>query len=429
MAIFSRLYHLFHSDFSVNPVGVNTHLGDAYSIKWALKLNQPGTITVVLPARGCELNGRAQYTLDDFPIDSFLTLRRTVDGSDTTRVVGPGAFLIDSAEISREDTGRKILTVTGTTALGVLSRRINPYDGDDPRSDIAAGDPVTDVMRDIVRQNFLAAAGSHVADPDPDRDASAALQVQADDGFGAAYDIKIQNQNVLRALQSAARFSAAQNQPVFFEVRIDRTVAPPFIFEIRNLVYGVDRTAAGPGQVVLREELDFLGYKVRRSFDNYVNRVYGGGSVNGTGTGAARTYVNSDDPTLAAQLVNRFALREDFISSSGDTAAKIQSDADSARLQQSRTEQIEASLLTAGRLSYGLDFDFGDLLIANADGLSFTVHVDSEAGEVSDNGEERLVVTVSDSPLVRSQPTSTSEALIDALSRLDDLTASLETLE
>lgn len=429
---FTRQYQLFYQR-GVN--GTPQALLDAYDVRWTLRLNRPGTLSLQLPAQGCEfLGGRGAYAFDDFEEDDWIFLYRTV--SDTPvgsaapaavrRTVGPGPYLIDNVRMRRENDGRKVLHVEAETALSVLSRRINPYDGEDARSDIASA-PADDIMRELVRQNFLAVAGSYVADPDATRDASALIAVEANSGFAPNYEVKGENANVLRLVKGAADFSASQGADIFYDLFYRPGNAVPFEFRVLNGVYGTDRTAAGPGGITLRDEVDFSEYDISRSHADFKNRVYAGGR---NATGAARIYETADDAGLAAAVAaNPLALREQFESSNGDTNPLVLADAQRSLQVENRILQADAEIASYSRYAYDFDYRFGDRLNAVIEGQNLVVFVDVESGHLSDQGEQLDIGVSTEPTLRRSVGGGLAAQVVGAVTTVEDLVERLKTLE
>ena len=128
-----RNYVLAH-----RPINGNASLlANAYSIKWGLRLGKPGFIEVVLPELGCQVNPLAKdsYTINDFDQNDWLEFTRSYGATGVRNRVGPAPFLINRIRLAKLADGRKVINLRAETPLSVLERRINPYDGDDARSD------------------------------------------------------------------------------------------------------------------------------------------------------------------------------------------------------------------------------------------------------------------------------------------------------
>jgi hypothetical protein len=433
-----RHYHLTAQDGQLGP---KLLLNNAYSFRWGLRLGKPGILDVVLPARGCKVNplGDDQaYDTDQFKQNHWLFLTRTYGITGTRTRVGPGPFLVSSIELEKTDDGLKVIKLHAETAMSVLYRRINPYDGDDARSDFP---PIfaDDFAKEIVRNNFLAAASSHVNAPgyapDPLRDASGSLLVQANvSAAAAAYEPNVENAEILRAIQAACDYSYSKGTAMFFDIFFTGGT-PAFEFRTMVTAYGVDRSVAGPNLVKIHSEIDMSSYKISTDWTRASNRVYAGARG---ATGAARVYAVSPVPAsadgidLAATVaIDPFALREKFESSTADDLAGTQSEADSARTAANTVFSASGKLNENGRLTYGIDFDFGDKLLIVIDGGLFPGFTDSgfftgfavsEVGQVDRSGEETLEIGFSTDPLPRVAAGGVAGVLFD----LSRITASLE---
>ena len=126
-----RNYTLIHR----SPTGTFKHLiGDAYSVKWVLKLNKAGTLVIELPSAFCS-SVVAGYNLDEFDSDDQFILYRTY-GAGFSEVVGSAPFHLQKLEARRKEDGKKTIYVEAATPLSFLERRIHPYHADRNRSDL-----------------------------------------------------------------------------------------------------------------------------------------------------------------------------------------------------------------------------------------------------------------------------------------------------
>ncbi|MEZ4614910.1 MAG: hypothetical protein R2867_05255 [Caldilineaceae bacterium] len=408
-------------------------LTSAYSIKWGLRLGKVGFIDVVLPARGCSVNpnARGSFVLEDFDQNDWIELHRSYGATGVRTRVGPSPFLLTSVELALQDDGLRVIKLHGETPLGVLSRRINPYDGDDPRSDFP---PLTadDFMKNLVRNNFGPNASSHRNAPgyapDPLRDASSLLSVQANVGAAAPnYEPDVENAEVLRAIQAAADYSWDNNIALFYDVFYVGG-AIPFEFRTMTGVYGTDRSAVAPGRVVLHENIDLTSFSVGFDWTGSSNNVYSGGRGQ---TGNARIYEESPAlasadyaALLATVTADPFALRETFDSSSADDTPGIQAAADTARTGANTVFRATGKAVEAGRYAYGLDYTIGDLVGVSAGGIVANAFVTSEVGSLSDKGTERLEIAFNTEPL----PRASAQGVAGVLSDLSRITTTLEKL-
>lgn len=382
-----RNYSVVHR----SPIGVfKALIGDSYTIKWVLRLNKPGTLTLELPSAYCS-SVVAGYELTDFEEDDQFQLWRSYGTGFNKSLVGYAPFHLNKVEARRRDDGRRTVYIEAQTPLSFLDRRINPYDGDDARSDfdnnVLACD---DLAKLLIRNNYSAAAGSYVANPDPVRDLSAYLQVQADAGAVAPaipYTGKAENANILSEIQKVADYAASQNISMFFDVV--QVTDNPYLLEFRTFTpqRGIDRTQAtgGVNAFTVVDNVNVADYSLTFDWTESLTRVYAG--ANG-GTGGGRDYETATDPGLGAQLlVNPFALREDYTSSTSEDPDAILVDAQAELANRQRVFQATGLLAENLVTLYGRDFDFGDRVSVYLENLAFEAHIDAESGTLSDRGE------------------------------------------
>lgn len=407
-------------------------LNDAYTIRWGLRLGKAGFLDIVLPARGCRVNPNSDraYVREDFDQNYWIDLFRTYGATGIRTRVGPAPFLVQTVEQEVSDDGLKVIRLHCETPLSVLSRRINPYDGDDPRSDFPAI-AADDFMKAIVRNNYGPNASSHPFAPgyapDPLRDASALLAVQADATAAApGYEPDVENAEILRAIQAAADYSYSKNISLFYDIFFTGGAVP---FEFRTMInaYATDRTV-GANQITIHGDLDLTSYVMTFDWSGSSNRIYAGGRG---ATGNARIYAQSPiNPSAEfTQLSNTvaadpFALREKFESSAADDAAGVQDDAESARIASNTVFRASGNLNENGRYAYGIDIDFGDKIWFVIDGTRFPAYLVSEVGGVQENGSEKLEIGFNTEPLPRAQ----APGVAGVISDLSRITVALEKL-
>lgn len=397
-----RNYILVHR----SPTGTHKHfIADAYSIKWALALNKPGSLSLELPSAYCS-SAISGYAISDFAEDDQFLLYRSFGQGFTQKLVGFAPFHLQKIETKRANDGKRNIYVEAVTPLAFLERRINAYDAERNASDLTVDTrPNDNTMKYIVRNNFGSLAESYATAPSPDsvRDLSTYFQVQADTGQSNTtpnYTGQIENAGILGEMQKIADFSASKGIALFFDV-VAVTVNP-YLLEFRTYINqrGVDRTqtSGGVNAVTLATNINVADYSITFDWSDSVNRVYGSSN---SGTGDEKTYVTSSDPNLSTILTNSpFALREDYESSSSDETADIQADADAARVERGNVFQASGLLAENFTQVYGQNFDFGDKVSIYLEDLSFDVFLDRESGEIA-NGSEKLEVGFSTESTLR----------------------------
>lgn len=378
-----------------SAVGIYKRLvTDAYSVRWILKLNKAGTLTLELPSAFCS-SAVGGYGISDFEADDQFLLYRSFGNGLALSVVGESPFHLVKAEARRRDDGKRTVYIEAETALGFLSRRINPYDAEDGNSDFKDNTlTCDDLSKLLVRNNYLAGAGSYISDPDPTRNLSAYIQVQADAGAIApapAYTGSLENAGILSEIQKIADYAAGKGIPMFFDMVM--VSENPYRLEFRTYASqrGIDRTqtTGGANAFVVVDNVNVADYSLVFDWSDSLTRVYAGSN---SGTGAAKDYEVATDPNLAALLaVSPFALREDFVSSNGEDTDEVLVEAE-AELNARRAVFQANGLLTDNLISqYGQAFGFGDKVTVFLEGLSFDAFIDTESGTL-ENGQEKLEV-------------------------------------
>lgn len=402
---FLRNYVLVHR----SATGTYKHLiADAYSVRWILKLNKPGTLTLELPSAFCS-SAVGGYGVTDFEADDQFILYRSFGAGLSRTVVGDAPFHLAKMESRRRDDGKRTLYIEAESPLGFLGRRINPYDADDGNSDFENNTLACDSLaKFLVINNYLAGAGSYISDPDADRNLSTYLQVQADVGAivpAPAYTGSAENAGVLSEIQKIADYAASQGIPMFFDVVM--VSENPYKLEFRTYATqrGIDRTqtSGGANAFTVVDNINVADYSLVYDWSDSLTRVYVGSS---NGSGAGKGYETVTDPNLAALLaVSPFALREDYVSSNSDDSAEMRTEGN-VELN-ARRAIFQANGLLADNLisQYGQAFGFGDKVTVFLEGLSFDAFIDTESGELSQGAEKLEIGFNTEATLKRSSGT------------------------
>lgn len=401
-----RNYTLVHR----SATGTYKHLiNDAYSVRWVLRLNKPGTLTLELPSAFCS-SVAAGYGISDFDADDQFLLYRSLGAGLTHTLVGEAPFHLAKAEVRRRDDGKRVVYIEAELPLGFLGRRINAYSSERNASDFENNvRSCDDLAKYMVRNNFSPTAESYAAAPDPLRNLSTYLQIQGDVGAIAPatpYTGSAENAGVLSEIQKIADYAASQGIPMFFDVVM--VSENPYLLEFRTYAQqrGIDRTqtTGGANAFVVVDNVNVADYTLTFDWSNdYVNRVYVGSS---NGSGNTKTYETVTDPNLAALLaVSPFALREDYVSSNSDNSGEMQAEGN-VELQ-GRRAIFQANGLLADNLisQYGQAFGFGDKVTVFLEGLSFDAFIDSESGTLEERGEKLEVGFNTESTLKKSSGT------------------------
>ena len=404
---FLRNYVLVHR----SATGTYKHLvTDAYSVRWILKLNKPGTLTLELPSAFCS-SALGGYGVTDFEADDQFILYRSIGTGLARTVVGDAPFHLAKMESRRRDDGKRTLYIEAESPLGFLGRRINAYSSERNASDWEANTrPCDDLAKFLVRNNYSATAESYLTSPgfDADRNLSAYLQVQGDIGAivpAPPYTGSAENAGVLSEIQKIADYAAAQGIPMFFDVVM--VSENPYLLEFRTYAQqrGINRTqtTGGANAFVVVDNINVADYSLVYDWSDSLTRVYVGSS---NGSGAGKGYETVTDPNLAALLAaSPFALREDYVSSNSDDSAEMITEGN-VELN-ARRAIFQANGLLADNLisQYGQAFGYGDKVTVFLEGLSFDAFIDTESGSLENGGEKLEIGFNTEATLRRSSGT------------------------
>lgn len=381
-----RRWEFIHKDPLGNFKRIITSL---YSAKVSLKLNSPGLLVLELPSIYCESNPVNGYAASDFGEMDRIEVWYTIDGQ--KRLLDDTTFFVVNIQSSRDNDGKRTVVVESDSTLAITETRINPYNSEDPNSDLVDRN-TSDQMKFIMRNNFSAAAASYVGNPDPMRTVLATtglLAIQADNAYGIAWKEDIENSAVLDALQTIAEFSFGQGFPLFFDI-VYLPATGTFEFQTFAAQRRTDRTVAGQAGYFAASASNrtIADYRLEFNYRDTVNRVYAAGE----GTGAARPYVVVDEGGTAALQAeinaNPWKLRETFTSVSSDDPADI-TNAGEAELQANKAVVIASGLLgETPAYRFGIDFDYGDKIVAVLEGNNLDVHISSLTLDLTGDKEE-----------------------------------------
>lgn len=292
------------------------------------------------------------------------------------------------------ENGNRQLTITGSGLNGLLARRIIAYLSSDTQAD-KTGVAET-VMKQYVNENIGPGATT------PPRQLSsgvmAGFAVEANAGAGSAWTGQRASRGLLETLQDIANasgvdFDVVRTGAAAFEFRVyasqlgyDRTTT--------GLVYATGLNAAGYAPIVFSIELGNIAkamYSVKRS--GMANAVY----VYGQGTGALRDVVVAEDAAdLAASPYARREMARN--GSSQDNTLDLQQLANEYLNQFMPRASFEFTPLFTDATLYGVDFNLGDKITAEYNGVSFNKRITAVTITVSGDGEAPPALEMADIP-------------------------------
>ena len=354
-------YMILMRDWNGNDVG---KVVDFISLEYARKENQVGSLTLILPRN---LAMEPYYNKD-----LVLEIWRTVGVK--TYLEGGTTWLVRKVELK---------TVTGTMKQWVLSAvdmnyLLSGYEIEYASESAQAKktNAIDNMMKAIVRENMGSLA------TDTTRDLSAYLSVQANTTAAPSTTKAFARRNVLTVLQELATESFQRGTYLSFDVRY----VSPYTWQFQTFVgqAGVNRNRASGNTVVVSESRSSLvGASLVWDWTNEVTVV----NVGGTGQAAARAVVQVTD---SANLRNTpFSRREVFHNATlAGTDTNALTAEGKAELMKTRGRLVlRGAIQDTDAMQYGIDYNFGDIVVAEHVGYSFDAHVDAIHVSVDKNGE------------------------------------------
>jgi len=193
---------------------------------------------------------------------------------------------------------------------------------------------------------------------------------------------KFARRNVLKVLQELAEESYQRGTYLVFDMQYDTATMLAFRTFVTALGINRGRTSGNP--VIVNETRGSLVNAVLDyDYRDEITQVV----VGGTGTESNRTIYGTTDAVRIAE--SPFSRRELFVSStqSGSTSAALESEARSA-LNEGRPKTIlTGSIQDTSGLIYGIDYNYGDIVVAEHEGYSFDAHIDRIHVTVAKDGE------------------------------------------
>lgn len=347
-----------------NPFGSNARIygGNAYTrLELAYRERQIGTLTLDLP-------GLVDRGL--LPVDGLVFVERSIDGA-PPYLEGERAWLIQKASTFVGAQGRLSTRVVAVDGTDLLRRRIVDYDAGTSETDKTAA--ADNVMKAIVRENFVSAT-------DTTRNLSSSLfSVDADLGAAPSISKAFTRREVLVVLQELAEAATLAGTYTTFDVVWTGAL---FAFRTYTGQRGVDhsstdRVLLGPAYGNLTDAEDTL------DASEEATRVIAGGQ----GEGADREIARAD--ATARQGASPYRLIEDFTNQNNTADPTQLADEADALLHLRRPRRVvSGTFIDTPGAQYGRHFGFGDLVVAEVNGVAVTCRVDAVHLTVAGGREE-----------------------------------------
>lgn len=341
-------------------------LDEALSFSFTKVVNNIGSFDLTLPP-----------IYDDYlRLDGMLEFWRAPKNK-ALRQVGVGLFRdVDYRDLSD---GTEITAISGSDGKDLLKRRIVAYPAGSSYS--LKSDYADDMLKAIIRENL----GSLVTDPARDLSGFSFI-VQGDISAGPSTTKEFAWQQILKVIREIVDDSAEQGTDLYFDVLPKLIGANQIGFEFRTYIGQIGRDHTGVDQVIFGKDWGNLtnpSYKEITSSE--INYIYAGGQAEE----ADREIVEVEDAARSGGSIwNR---RESFVDarSEGSTAS-VTSKANTA-LQKGKPSKIfSADLLDTPRTIYGIDWEFGDRVIAEYRGKQFEGEILAVTFEMPERGSENI---------------------------------------
>jgi hypothetical protein len=343
-----------------NQLDVITHFT---RLEYSRQENQVGVMYLELPRCKAEAYFRK---------DLLLEIWRTVGGR--TYLEGNTAWLLRAWTLSTSGS-LKTWSLTALDMNFVLGGFEVEYAAESAQAKKSVT-AIDNLMKAIVRENLGSLA------TDTARSLASFISVQADLTKAPTTTKAFARRIVLTVLQELAVESYQRGTYLVF----DTQYVGAGVFEFRTFTgqLGVDRSRAS-GQAIVINEFRGSLVNAQLSYD-YTNEV----TVcvaGGTGQKSDRiTASQSDTARLSESPYSRREVFQNAVQSGADAAA-LAAEA-RARLQEGRpVKTITGSIQDTSGLQYGVDYNFGDIVVGEYENISFDAHVDTIHVTVSRDGE------------------------------------------
>lgn len=352
-------YSLLLRDPAGNKLGDITNF---VTLDYACKENEYGTMILTLPR--CD---EEKFFAKDMRIEIW----RTVGAK--TYLEANTVWFMRKARLVTDARGVKTWELTAYDANYLLAAREVEYNAGTSQTKKTAA--IDDMMKAIFAENLGSSAGAG-------RDWSAYITCQANMTLAPSTTKAFARRNVMEVLQELAQESYQRGTYLVFAIQY----VNPTTLEFRTFVnqLGINHGRTSGQTITVNEARSSLVLPVLEGdYTNEITVVTAGGM----GQEADRTTSTVTDTTRAGETI--FSRRESFINATGaklDTTA-LEAEA-RAELQKNRPiRTLTGSIQDTDALAYGFDYNFGDIVVAEYENVSFDAHVDRIHITKGKNGE------------------------------------------
>lgn len=343
-------------------IGELTRITQFHKLEYVLVENDIGALTLTLPDT---------YSSTLFATDTILEVYRTLDG--VTSLEGETIWFVRDTSLTLNQAGEWLFTVVAFDAKELLKRRIvNNYAGS---AQAAKTDQADDMMRAIVREQLGSSASSDAAG------IRYIIGVEADQGANLAISKSFAWRNVLAVLQDIAGEVLNAGQHIAFHVVKNTGSFNELEFKARSGQWGIDHSQSSGQAIVFSPDNGSLS-DIQILFDARDEITVGRGG--GEGEGELRQLATGYVPSAVARSYwNR---REAFVDARNTrTLAQLASEVSAYVISKLARWRFTGKVQQTDDLEYGVEYRWGDKVVASAHGLSFDsiikiVHVTADAG-------------------------------------------------
>jgi hypothetical protein len=367
-----------------DPFGTMVDAVDNFvSLYYARKVNNIGELALVI-----EYSGGVNFFLPENRIEVW----RHKEGS--SKLDMNAVWFIHTVITRQQLSGAVILEVQAHDQIGLLERRVIPYNEGNPTTEKQAeGD---NVIKSIMRENFGSLA------TDTERDLSTYLTIQENTTLGPQVTIFCAKDNVLDTIREIADTCYDLGTFIAYDLIYNPNAGT---FEFRAYVNqrGIDRSAEQEESslIVGLEYGSLASISMVDSRREEMNYIYAG-AKDLVGIVPPQTATND-----ASIELSPFHRKELFLNASNaDDSFELQDEANRALEENKYRAVFEAELSQEFALiEYGDRFDYGDRISVSFMGRNYTAFVDAISVNVNTSGETINVNLVEDVSGTQISPT------------------------
>ncbi|MCB0190653.1 MAG: hypothetical protein KDJ65_01770 [Anaerolineae bacterium] len=320
------------------------------ALTYTLTINQMGTLQIDVPKLAPRF----------LSVDNRLEIWRQVPGG-KKYLEGDTCWFIRDWEEYLTQQGQEYIRIIAYSTNFILDAPVIAYKS--TTSQASKSDQADDMIKAIARENIESSAA------DSDRDLSGYITIDADTSDGPSIDKSFSYRNMLATMREIAQASDYQGTPLFFGLTYDPN-SQDFTFATRTQQWGVDRSQAN--RVVLSARNGTLS-DVRRSYLSSEERTVA--YIGGRGQGEDRTVTEVEDSERSN--LSPFNRREVFVNASNSDDDQLTGIGQAALKNYRPVEIFSARFRDTQAVQYGREIKFGDRCIAEHNGRSVSVRLDS----------------------------------------------------